>query len=284
MRRASDFALPANFLLSVDPYPTKSHPHAAIRSYDNIRESTITSLITLTRSQRRTIRFDMTSSSQIMSFAQTFRQLAVLYLCSAFLSSPIFAAEPMYDLALLKSHGYLLIRFVGSSGERVTRFEITNVDTGEVVRTNPDLCKSAGANAWMCLEGVPRGRYFWSKYASEYRVGLEFSRNQGPVIEQEQPSSASDTFQVVAGVINYAGDWDISITSDGPTWRYSVDIDQDIKTLQRLFERFPDYANTYEIYLSMMGKEAISFVEFRKIVEQQSGSSRSRPGILSNAE
>jgi hypothetical protein len=126
----------------------------------------------------------------------------------------------------------------------------------------------------MCLEGVPRGRYFWSKYASEHRVGLEFSRNQDPVIEQKQPSSASDTFQIVAGVINYAGDWDISITSEGLSRRYSVDIEQNIKTLQRLFERYPDYANTYEIYLSMMGREAISFVEFQKIIEQQSGSAK----------
>jgi hypothetical protein len=217
---------------------------------------------------------DMTNRSQIVSIAQTFRRLAVFYLCSVFLAAPTLAAEPTHGLVLLKNHGYLLIRFVASSGERITRFDITNVDTGEVVRTNPDLCRSAGANAWMCLEGVPRGRYFWSKYASEHRVGLEFSRNQDPVIEQKQPSSASDTFQIVAGVINYAGDWDISITSEGLSRRYSVDIEQNIKTLQRLFERYPDYANTYEIYLSMMGREAISFVEFQKIVEQQSGSAK----------
>jgi hypothetical protein len=54
------------------------------------------------------------------------------------------------------------------------------------------------------------------------------------------------------------------------TRRWSVDIRQNKKTPGRLFEEFPGYANRYEIYLSMMGKKAISLREFLSIVEEHS--------------
>jgi len=182
------------------------------------------------------------------------------------------ADKPAAALTLQKNHGYLLIRIVGTSGERVTRFDVTHVDTGDVVKTRSDTYKSAGPNAWMFLLPVPAGRYFWSKYSSDYSVGLELSRNQDPMIGQAAPSSASDTFEVAPGVINYAGDWQIRISSDGPSRRWTKDVSQNVKTLERLFERFPEHASKYEIYLSMMGKEAISFVEFQRIIKQHSGS------------
>ncbi len=206
------------------------------------------------------------------SITQAYGRLAVFCLVGVSLSSPILTAETAGDIALQPDHGFLLIRIVGASGERIKRLDFTNVDTRKIIKTRSDMYKSAGPNAWMCLLPLPAGRYFWSKYASDYSIGLELSRNQDPVIGQKEPSSASDTFEIVPGVINYAGDWKIRIASDGPSRRWSVDVNQNIKTLERLFERYPKYANKYEIYLSMMGKEAISFVEFQKIVEQHSGS------------
>ncbi len=103
---------------------------------------------------------------------------------------------------------------------------------------------------------------------------MEQTLNQDPPIIREVPGSASDTFEIVPGVINYIGDWEMRISAgdvrSSVTRRWSVDIRQNTKTLGRLFEEFPDYANRYEIYLSMMGKEAISLREFLSIVQEHS--------------
>lgn len=117
---------------------------------------------------------------------------------------------------------------------------------------------------------MPSGRYFWSKYESEYRIGLEHSTLQDPAIRREAPSSASDTFEIIAGTINYIGDWEMRIRTEDFTAhrRWSVEISQNKKTLERLFEHFPEYANQYEIYLSMMGKKAVSLQEFLRIVAE----------------
>ncbi len=113
-------------------------------------------------------------------------------------------------------------------------------------------------------------------------VRLERSRIQDPAIIRDEPGSASDTFEIIAGAINYVGDWEMNIRSGNVEQRsltgapadvtmvrrWSVDTRQNSETLQKLFEVFPDYANRFGIYLSMMGKKAISLKEFLKIVEQ----------------
>jgi len=81
----------------------------------------------------------------------------------------------------------------------------------------------------MCLIISPAGRYYWSRYESEYRIRFEYSKIQDLPISREAPSSADDTFEIA-----------------------------------------PDYANNFDIYLSMMGKEAISLREFLQIVQEQS--------------
>jgi len=90
---------------------------------------------------------------------------------------------------------------------------------------------------------LPSGRYFWSKYESEYRIGLEHSTLQDPAIRREAPSSASDTFEIIAGAINYIGDWEMRIRTEDFTAhrRWSVEISQNKK-------RWNDYSN---IFLSM---------------------------------
>jgi hypothetical protein len=115
------------------------------------------------------------------------------------------------------------------------------------------------------------GRYFWSKFEPDYRIGAApakvfFHRPFG----QNAPSSASDTFEIVPGVINYVGDWTIRITEEGLSRKWSVKVNSNVKTLERLVDRYPEYTNRYEIYLSMMGKKAISLLEFQKIVEEHS--------------
>ena len=147
---------------------------------------------------------------------------------------------------------------------------MTNPDTGYVIKTNSRMYKSAGLNAWMCLVAVSEGRYFVSEYTP--RVGDHFGGvwwNLEP-IRLEAPSSTSNTFEIAPGVINYVGDWTMQSQWRRQKLEMEPDVNFDMKTLERLIDRYPEYANRYDIYLAMMGKKAISLEEFRKIVEEHS--------------
>jgi hypothetical protein len=159
------------------------------------------------------------------------RPVAGLLLCGLFVSPPGVAEELHQAAPIRPSHGYLLIRIAGASGERIERFEFTNQETGYVVTMRTDVCKPAGPRARMRIVISPPGRYFWSKYEVEYRIGMEQSLNQDPPIIREAPGSASDTFEIAPGVINYIGDWEMRISAgdvrSSVTRRWSVDIRQD---------------------------------------------------------
>ena len=206
----------------------------------------------------------------MLSTTQIFKPAAILWLCCLFVSSPNLAEESPDETALQPGYGYLLLRIIVTGDQRVAKFEMTNLDTGDVIRTNSDMYRSAGRSAWMCLVTMPGGRYFWSKYEPDYRIGLEQSRNVDRPFGQNAPSSASDTFEIVAGVINYVGDWTIRITQGVLSREWSVKVNPNVKTLERLVDRYPEYTDRYGIYLSMMGKKAISLLEFQKIVEEHS--------------
>ncbi len=164
----------------------------------------------------------------------------------------------------------MLARVIGSSGGELPKIEFSKLDAEIVASIDPENCKSAGSDTWLCLTLMPAGRYFWSKYELVYRIGLEQSKLQDPAVRRDQPGSEDDTFEIVSGVINYSGDWELKISDLGDSRRWSVDIEQNFKTLESLYELFPEYASRYEIYLAMMGKKAISLQEFLKIVEQHS--------------
>ena len=185
-----------------------------------------------------------------------------MWLCCLFVSSPTLAEESPDEIALQPGYGYVLIRVIFPHEYRIASFEMTNFDTGDVVKTNSRMYKSAGLNAWMCLVAIPKGRYF----LSEYRWVLLRTPRASERYTQEGPRSASDIFEIVPGVINYAGDWLMRIN----TRNWNPIISHNIKTVERLIDRYPEYANRYEIYLSMMGKNAISLKEFLKLVKEHS--------------
>ena len=206
----------------------------------------------------------------MLSITQNLRLVAIWCLCCLFASSPTLADESPDEIALQPGYGYLLIRVVGKQGERVGRLEMTNPDTGYVIKTYSRMYKSAGLYAWMCLVAVPEGRYFVSEYTP--RVGDHFGGvwwNLEP-IRLEAPSSTSNTFEIAPGVINYVGDWTMQSQWRRQKLEMEPDVNFDMKTLERLIDRYPEYANRYDIYLAMMGKKAISLEEFRKIVEEHS--------------
>ena len=208
----------------------------------------------------------------------------MLGICGFLISSHGYGDELAVELSLTSGYGYLFVRLVGASDRMDVRFNFTNQDNGYVVKVNSAECESSGANARTCMVVASPGRYFWSKYESEVRVRLEKSRIQDPPINRDKPGSAADTFEIMAGAINYIGDWEmkirsgnvdqrsISSTPENVTMvrRWSIDTQQNTATLQGLFVDYPDYANRYGIYLSMMGKKAVSLQEFLKIIEQNS--------------
>lgn len=202
-----------------------------------------------------------------MSIAQNFGAAAILCLCGLFVAPPNPAQESPDEITLAPGYGYLFIRLIFPSGDEIGRFEMTNLGTGDVIKTRPHMYQAAGQNAWMGLIALPEGRYFWSEFEPSYRFGLEESRF-AIVRRKSAPRTASDTFEIAPGVINYAGDWVMQFTTN----RQNPNVSLNKKTLERLVESYPEHIKRYEIHLSMMGKQAISLTEFLKLVEEHSDS------------
>jgi len=196
---------------------------------------------------------------------QNFKPAAILWLGCLFVSSPNAAEESPNEMALQPGYGYLLIRVICPAGERIARLDMTNLATGAVITTRFDMYKLAGQKAWMAMVAIPEGRYFWSEYEPTYFAGLEQPKLNRGLTRTDVPSS-TETFEIVPGVINYAGDWVMQLThyKRNPTIRHKME------TVERLVDRYPEYIKRYEIYLSMMGKNAISLKEFLKLVQEHS--------------
>lgn len=193
-------------------------------------------------------------------------KLAILHLSCLSVANTTFAEQSPDEIALSPGDGFLLIRLICNEGERVGRLDFKNLQTGVVITTRTDSYKSAGHKAWMALLALPEGRYFWSEYEHFYRIGNEQPRLNTRLTRTGGAVSTNETFEVVSGVINYAGDWVMRIN-----WhRLDPIIGLDMKTLERLIDRYPDHVNKYEVYLSMMGKKAISLMEFQRIVKELS--------------
>jgi len=147
---------------------------------------------------------------------------------------------------------------------------MTNVDTKEVIETNSDMYSSAGLSAWISLVPMPAGRYYWSKYEPDYRIGLEQSIIQYRPVEPRSPGLPDEVFEIVPGVINYAGDWTIRKRIRD---RWVIKVNPDIKTLQHLVDSYPEYANSYEVYLTLRGSKPISLPELQQRIEAESETS-----------
>ena len=192
---------------------------------------------------------------RMLSTPQIFKPAAILWLCCLFVSSPNLAEQSPDEIALSPGYGYLLIRVICPDRERIARFEMTNLDTGDVIKTYSRRDKSAGPNAWMSLVAIPQGHYFLSAYEPRYpyRGEREVLLNIQP-FRLKAPSSASGTFEIVPGVVNYVGDWTMRVGVNRR--KLKIGLNYRLKTLERLVDRYPEYDNRYEIYLSVMGKKA----------------------------
>jgi len=170
------------------------------------------------------------------------------------------------DVPLSSDQGYMLIRISLNMGERVGTLAMSNVDTNQVIRSRTKSFEVAGSNAWMALVAMPTGRYFWSEYETTLGTNVEATRNLSQMHRRKSPGSASDTFEIVPGVVNYVGDWTMPVVASQQA-QLDPFIEYDKSTLERYLAQYPEHANKYEIYLSVMGKAAISLQELAKITE-----------------
>jgi hypothetical protein len=175
-----------------------------------------------------------------------------------------FSGPNLADEALLPSdNGYMLIRIKLTPRERVGTIVMSNVDTNDVIRIRGKSFEAAGVNAWIALVAMPNGRYFLSEYQPIFGiVGGEVQRLNRRY-RWSAPESASDTFEIVRGMVNYAGDWELRVESSSRMELNPI-IEFDKSTLERYVTQYPEYSNRYKIYLSPMGEKAISLDELVK--------------------
>ena len=184
-----------------------------------------------------------------------------------------FSSPSLADEALLPSeHGYMLICLKLTPRERVDILAMSNVDTNEVIRIRRKSFVPAGVNAWMALVAMPNGRFFMSEYQPMFGVVGEEAQQLNRRHRRTAPGSNSDTFEIVPGVVNYVGDWTMRVETSRRA-KLNPIVEFDKSTLERYVTQYPEYSNRYEIYLSVMGKDAISLDELVKIAEEQSDSS-----------
>ncbi len=185
----------------------------------------------------------------------------------------LFSSQSLADEPLLPSeHGYMLIRLKLTSRERVGILAMSNVDTNDAIRIRRKSFESVGVNAWMALVAMPNGRYFLSEYQPMFGIVGEEAQKLNRRHRRSAPGSASDTFEIVPGVVNYVGDWTMRVETSRRRGLNPI-VEFNKSTLERYVTQYPEYSNKYEIYLSVMGQEAISLDELAKTTEEQSDSS-----------
>lgn len=208
-------------------------------------------------------------STFITCRAQKIDPVVILLLACLLVSAPALPDEVAGEAVLPPGHGYVLIRVDVNQRERISMFAMTNVDTKDEIRIRMKSFKPAGVSAWMALVAVPNGRYFWSEYESTYGIAVVETRNLDHIYRRSAPGSADDSFEIVSGVVNYVGDWKMRVV---PSRRRRLEpiIQYEKSTLERYVAQYPELVSKYQIYLSMMGKKAISLDELAKIIETQS--------------
>jgi hypothetical protein len=167
------------------------------------------------------------------------------------------------EAPLPSDNGYMLIRLKLTSRERVDTIVMSNVDTNDVIRIRGNSFEQAGLNAWIALVAMPNGRYFLSEYQPMFGIASEEEKHLNRRFRWSAPDSATDTFEIVPGVVNYAGDWELRVE-----WSSRIEmnpiIEFDKSTLERYLIQYPENSNRYKIYLSPMGEKAISLDELVK--------------------
>ncbi len=198
-----------------------------------------------------------------------FDRVIMILLACLMVSTPALPDEVTGEAALPPDHGYMLIHVGVSQRERINVFSFKEVDTKHEIKTRMKSFRPVGLNAWMALVPAPSGLYYWSEYEAIASMSVEGFRDLDSLFGRNAPSSADDSFEIVSGVVNYVGNWRMRVVSSE---RRRIDpiISYETSTLQRYIEEYPELANKHQVYVSMMGKAAISLDELVKIKNSRS--------------
>ena len=172
---------------------------------------------------------------------------------------------------LPSDHGYMLIRLKLTARERVGLLAMSNVDTEDATKIRRQSFEPAGVNAWIALVAMPSGRYFLSEYQPMFGIASEKAQGLNRRHRRSAPSSDNDVFQIVSGVVNYVGDWEMRVESSRRMQLNPI-VEFDKSTLERYVTQYPEHANRYQIYLSPLGQEAVALDELVKRQEQAESS------------
>lgn len=177
-------------------------------------------------------------------------------------SDPNFAGDEL----LPPGHGYLLIRLNLTTRERVDLLAMSNADEDGVVSIRGSSFEPAGVNAWMALVPMPAGRYFWSEYQPAFGLTPSEVQRLPARYRRNKPGSEGETIEIIAGAVNYAGDWTMRLDTSH-RMQLNPFIEFNKSTLERYVTRYPEYSNRYAIYLSALGQRAKSLGELAKTTE-----------------
>lgn len=193
------------------------------------------------------------------------RLLPALLVGCALLMSP---HRNLADEALLPpDHGYMLIRLKLTARERVAILAMSNVDTDGTIRIRGKSFDAAGVNAWIALVPMPGGRYFMSEYQPMFGIVGEEAQSLDRRHQRADPSSEKELLQIVPGVVNYVGDWEMRVRSSQRMQLNPV-IEFEKTTLERFLSDYPEHAKRYPIYLSPMGQDAVALEDLVKAQNQ----------------
>ena len=188
--------------------------------------------------------------------------LAVIVLLAV---STLFTISRADDISLQANHGHVLVGVIHKPSFDTTttkrdRIVFKSFDSGHTFSARIRTKYTAGVNNSLSLLSAPEGYYFYSYVASDRAVSnLPFDKNT---------VSSDDIFEIKSGVVNYIGDWDLDADYYRRHKRGRPDVSYKPATLQKSLAHFPEYLNTYEISVSMRGKEATSLSVLSGIQEQ----------------
>lgn len=186
------------------------------------------------------------------------RAISALLLVVGYL---LFPGPVLADVAALPpDQGFVLIRLKLSANERVDLLQMSSRDTEQVVGIRGKSFRAAGVHSWLALVAMPRGRYFISEYVPKLGIAASERQLLGTRFRWNTPDSDRETFEIAPGVVNYVGDWTMRIDTSRRA-PMNLDIQFDKSTLELYVTQYPEHASKFEIYLSAIGKKAMSLSE-----------------------
>jgi hypothetical protein len=182
------------------------------------------------------------------------------------------AESPADDISLPADHGYVLLRIIINERfeiDKRDRLIFKNVDTGDSFSIRIKTPYTAGVNAWLSLTSATKGHYFCEQFVPDYSMP---GPCPGQIRIRRDALSADDIFEVKPGVVNYAGDWDLTSYLPATKGNEKISITFDMATIERAKAHFPEHLEKYKISISYKGRKAIPLDALAELLKKYSRS------------